>query len=179
MVTINVIFTALERTGSHPSKVMSVARPPVEDSRLEPKRARMGNRPSISFSKEDKIGTVQPHDDTLVVTLKIEGYNVRKVMVDQGSRVEIMYPDLYNGLGLKPEDMTAYDSPLVSFNEKVVILRGQIRLLVQAGSEVVEVDFIVMDAYSPYTTIVARPWLHALGAVSSTLHLKVKYLSRD
>ena len=90
-----------------------------------------------------------------------------------------MYPDLYNGLGLKPEDLTAYDSPLVSFDEKVVILRGQIRLPVQAGSEVVEVDFIVMDAYSPYTTIVARPWLHALGAVSSTLHLKVKYLSRD
>ena len=90
-----------------------------------------------------------------------------------------MYPDLYNGLGLKPEDLTAYDSPLVSFDEKVVILRGQIRLPVQAGSEVEEVDFIVMDAYSPYTTIVARPWLHALGAVSSTLHLKVKYLSRD
>ena len=45
----------------------------------------------------------------------------------------------------------------------------------QAGSEVVEVDFIVVDAYSPYTAIIARPWLHALGAVSSTLHLKVKY----
>ena len=45
----------------------------------------------------------------------------------------------------------------------------------QAGSEVLEVDFIVVDAYSPYTAIVARPWLHALGAVSSTLHLKVKY----
>ena len=40
-------------------------------------------------------------------------------------------------------------------------------------------DFIVVDAYSLYTTIVARPWLHALGVVSSTLHLKVKYLSRD
>ena len=45
----------------------------------------------------------------------------------------------------------------------------------QAGSEVVEVDFIVVDAYSPYIAIIARPWLHALGAVSSTLHLKVKY----
>ena len=43
----------------------------------------------------------------------------------------------------------------------------------------VEVDFIVVDAYSPYTTIVAKPWLHTLGAVSSTLHQKVKYLSRD
>ena len=41
----------------------------------------------------------------------------------------------------------------------------------------VEVDFIVVDAYSPYTTIMARPWLHALGAVSSTLHQKVKYPS--
>ena len=90
-----------------------------------------------------------------------------------------MYPDLYKGLNLKPEDLTTYDSPLVSSDGKVVIPRDQIRLPVQAGSEIVEVDFIVVDAYSPYTTIVARPWLHALGAVSSTLHLKVKYLSGD
>ena len=43
----------------------------------------------------------------------------------------------------------------------------------------VEVNFIVVDVYSPYTTIVARPWLHTRGAVSCTLHLKVKYLFRD
>ena len=42
-----------------------------------------------------------------------------------------------------------------------------------------EVNFIVVDAYSPYTAIMVRPWLHALGAVSSTLHLKVKYPSGD
>ena len=40
-------------------------------------------------------------------------------------------------------------------------------------------NFIVVDAYSPYTAIVARPWLHAMGVVSSTLHLKVKYSSGD
>ena len=68
-----------------------------------------------------------------------------------------MYLDLYKGLNLRPENLTTYDSPLVSFDGKVVIPRGQIRLLMQAGSEVVEVDFIVVDAYSPYTTIVARP----------------------
>ena len=33
----------------------------------------------------------------------------------------------------------------------------------------------MVDAYSPYTAIVARPWLHALRAISSTLHQKVKY----
>ena len=78
----------------------------------------------LSFSDEDKMGTIQPHDDTLVVTLRIEGYDVKMVMVDQGSGAKIMYPDLYRGLSLKPNDLTAYDSPLVSFDGKVVIPRG-------------------------------------------------------
>ena len=42
-----------------------------------------------------------------------------------------------------------------------------------------EADFIMVDAYSLYIAIVAQPWLYALGAVSSTLHLKVKYSSGD
>ena len=132
-------------------------------------------RPVVGFSDEDKIGTIQPHDDTLVVTLRIGGYNVKRVLVDQGSAVEIMYPNLYKGLRLKPEDWTTYNSPLISFEGKTVIPKGQIRLPIKTSSEVVEVDFIVVDAYSLYTAIVARSWLHALEAVSSTLHQKVKY----
>ena len=88
-----------------------------------------------------------------------------------------MYPDLYKGLNLKSGDLTAYESPLVSFKGKTVIPKGQIRLPIQTDSEIVEVDFIVVDSYSPYTAIVTRPWLHALGAVFSTLHQKVKYPS--
>ena len=91
-------------------------------------------------------------------------------MVNRGSVAEIMYPDLYKELGLRAEDLTPYSSPLVSFEGKVIIPKGQIRLLVQIDSETVEVDFVVVDAYSPYTAIVARPWLHSLRAVSSTLH---------
>ena len=68
-----------------------------------------------------------------------------------------MYPDLYKGLNLKSEDLTAYNIPLVSFERKTVTPRGQIRLPIQTGSNVVKVDFIVVDAYSPYTAIVARP----------------------
>ena len=63
-----------------------------------------------------------------MITLRIRGYDVKRVMVDQGSSVEIIYPNLYKGLNLKPKDLMAYDSPLVSFDGKVIILRGQIRL---------------------------------------------------
>ncbi|XP_075664881.1 uncharacterized protein LOC142634474 [Castanea sativa] len=177
--TINVIFAALGRTGSHPSRVMSVARTLAENSRSEPKRIKGNILPILGFSEEDKVGTIQPHVDALVVTLRIGGYDVRRVMVYQGSGADIMYPDLFKGLNLRLEDLTAYDSPLISFEGKAVIPKGQIRLPMQSSPEVVNVDIIVVDTYSPYTTIVARPWLHALGVVSSTLHVKVKFPSRD
>ena len=86
-----------------------------------------------------------------------------------------MYPDLFKGLGLKPVDLTTYSSPLVSFEGKMVVPKGQIRLPVQTGTDVVEVDFIVVEAFFPYMAIMGRPWLHFLGTVSSTLHQKVKY----
>ena len=97
--------------------------------------------------------------------------------MDQGSAAEIMYLDLYKGLSLRAEDLTPYSSPLVSFKGKIIVPKGQIRLPMQTGLETVEVDFIVVDAYFPYTAIVAKPWLHTLEAVSSTLHQKIKYPS--
>ena len=107
---------------------MSIAQPHAEDLTPNSKRGKMEVRPALSFSDEDKVGIRQPHDDALVITLRIGGYDVKKVLVDQGNGAEIMYPDLYKGLKLKPEDLACYDSPLVGFDGKTIILRGQIRL---------------------------------------------------
>ena len=62
--------------------MMSVARLPAKDSKPKPKGIRVENRPTMSFSKEDKVGTIQPHNDALVVTLKIGEYDIKRVMVD-------------------------------------------------------------------------------------------------
>ena len=157
---------------------MSVSCYSDDESNSVPKKIKMNLPLVLSFSNVDKQGTIQPHDDALVVTLRIGGYDVKRVMVDQGSAAEIMYLDLFKGLGLKPEDLATYSSPLVSFEGKMVVPKGQIRLPVQTGSDVVEIDFIMVDVFSPYTAIIGRPWLHSLGVVSSTLHQKVKYPSR-
>ena len=63
----------------------------------------------MGFSDEDKIGTIQPHDDALVITFRIRGYDVKRVMVDQGSFAE---------------DLMSYNSPLVSFEGKIIIPKG-------------------------------------------------------
>ena len=98
---------------------MSVVRLSSRDINQDPKRVRVELPLVMGFSDEDKIGTIQPHDDALVITFRIGGYDVKRVMVDQGNVVEIMYPDLYKGLNLRAKDLTPYSSPLVSFEGRL------------------------------------------------------------
>ena len=114
--TISVIFVVLGRIGYFPTRVMSIDRSFAEDLTPGLKRSIVEVRLALSFSDEDKVGTLQPHDDTLVVTLRIGGYDVKKMLVDQGSGATIMYLDLYKGLRLRLEDLTSYNSPLVGFD---------------------------------------------------------------
>ena len=63
--TINVIFAAPGRTGSFHSRVMFMARLFPEDGSHEPKRSKLDRSLVMGFSDEDKIGTIQPHDDEI------------------------------------------------------------------------------------------------------------------
>ena len=56
--TINEIVAALGKTGTRPARVLSVAQLPAEESQPGLKRARMNFRPVLSFTEEDKIGTI-------------------------------------------------------------------------------------------------------------------------
>ena len=71
--TINVIFATPGRTGSCPSRVLSVSQSSAEEYSLMSKRAKRDTPLVLGFSYEDKVGTIQPHDDALVVTLRIGG----------------------------------------------------------------------------------------------------------
>ena len=61
---------------------MSIARLSLRNLNQDPKRARVELPLVMGFSNEDKIGTIQPHDDALVITHRIGGYDVKRVMVD-------------------------------------------------------------------------------------------------
>ena len=77
-------------------------------------------REPLAFDNNDLEGTIQPHDDALVVMAQIRGFIVKRVMIDQGSGA-----DLFKGLKLKKEDLSKYDTPLVGFDGRVVIPQGK------------------------------------------------------
>ena len=121
---IEVIHAALKGLTMTRRGVLTVT--PVGDCTVEQpleKKMRIG-RGLIVFGNEDLEGTIQPHDNALVVTARISGFLVKKVMIDQGSRADVMYLDLFQGLGLKSQDLIKYDIPLVSFDGRVVIPEG-------------------------------------------------------
>ena len=89
--------------------------------------------------------------------------------------MRLMYPDLYEGLGLTSDDLTKYASPLVAFDGTVVMPAGQVTLPVKVGGGKELIDFILVHSYSPYTAILGHLWIHSMGAVPSSLHQKVKF----
>ena len=173
---IEVIYAAPEGLIAGRRKgVLTVV--PVE-SRLDvqpPEKKMKFAREPIAFEDDDLEGTIQPHDDALVVTARISGFLVKRVMVDQGSGADVMYPDLFRGLRLRKEDLVKHTSPLVGFDGKIVIPEGQISLPVIIGRKEVVVTFTIVTSFSPYTAILRRPWIHSMGAVPSTLHVKIKF----
>ena len=78
----------------------------------------------IAFNDNDLEGTIQPHDDALMVKAPINGFIVKRVLIDQESGAEVMYLDLFRWLVLKKEDLSKYDTPLVGFDGQMVILKG-------------------------------------------------------
>lgn len=110
--------------------ILSVASPSKGETSDRPDKRPQRTTVPITFGKIDLEGTSQPHNDALIITCQVGGFLVKRIMVDQGSGAEIMYPDLYKGLGLKLKALSKYDTPLVGFDGKVVTLEGQIKLLV-------------------------------------------------
>ena len=92
-----------------------------------------------------------------MVTIKINGFIVKRVLVDQGSGAKVIYLDLFIRLRLKAGDLSKYDTPLVGFNGKMVILEGQILLPMNMEGKDEIVNFIVVGSFFPYTVILGWP----------------------
>ena len=84
----------------------------------------------MSFNEADARGVKQPHNDPLVIMLTIEGFNTKRILVDNGSSVAIIYLPAFQQLKLDPRRLRPFDSPFVSFNGDRVYPKGIVTLTV-------------------------------------------------
>ena len=88
----------------------------------------------MSFNEADAKGVRQPHNDPLVIMLNIEGFNIKRILVDNGSSADIIYLPAFQQLKLDPKRLRPFDSPFVSFSGDIVYPRGIVTLTVTVGA---------------------------------------------
>ena len=71
--------------------------------------------PIIGFSEEDARRLHHPHDDVLVVSLRVEEYNMHKVLVDKGSSADILYYPAFQQMRIDKGRLIPTNAPLVGF----------------------------------------------------------------
>ena len=133
----------------------------------------------MSFNEANARGVRLPHNDPLVIMLTIEGFNTKRVLVDNGSPANIIHLPAFQQLKLDPKRLRLFDSPLISFSGDRVYPRGIVTLTVTVGTYPVQLtrqlDFLVVDYPSSYNVIIGWPTLNKWKAATSTYCLKVKF----
>ena len=73
------------------------------------------------------------------------------------------------GLELKPSNIIVR-----AFDGSKRMVHGEVDIPIRVDSQVFNSTFYVMDIRPSYSCLLGRPWIHKAGAVTSTLHQKLK-----
>ena len=135
--------------------------------------------PIIGFSEEFARRLHHPHDDALVVSVRVGDCNVHRMLVDNGSSADILFYLAFQQIGIDKARLIPTIAPLVGFGGTRVLPLGAITLSVTVGDYpqqiTKDVTFLVVDCSSAYNGILGRPTLNLWKAATSTYHLMIKF----
>ncbi|KAK3020962.1 hypothetical protein RJ639_046326 [Escallonia herrerae] len=176
---INTISGGIAAGGSSGKACKAYAREVCVTSQPRNKKLKTIPTAMITFSDDDSKGIKTPHDDPLVVTIKARNFDVKHVLIDNGSSVEILFHDAFEKINIPTDRLRKMEAPLYGFSNHPVATEGIIALPVAIGTPPTQanlmLDFVVVKIPSAYNAILGRPALNRLQAIVSTYHLKMKF----
>ncbi|XP_058741598.1 uncharacterized protein LOC131613981 [Vicia villosa] len=142
-----------------------------------------GKSDLITFYLEELPGGAPNATIPLLVRARMANFDVRRILIDEGSSVDIMYSHLFKTLKLDDSHLTPYvGSDLQGFNGTTTKPWGYVELIVIFGegeaSRQVKTRFLVIDCKTLYNCITGQPTLAELTIVPSTVHLKIKFYTK-
>ena len=131
----------------------------------------------ISFPPINPSRVIVPHHDALVLTLRINDFDVHRVLVDPGNAADLLQLPAFRQMNISLDRLSLASRIISGFNGATTMTMGDITLLIIAGSVVQQVLFSVVEDLGPYNAIVGQAWLHVMKVVPSTYHQMISYLT--
>ena len=129
----------------------------------------------ITFHNSEVTNLSCPHDDALVLTLNLLNCKVSRILIDNGSSDDVLLLSTLREMELAESNIKKSTSVLIGFNGESTTAVGKIKLPVFAARENKMTTFLVLDCPSAYNIILSRPWIHAIKAVLSTYHQRIRF----
>nr|CAN80646.1 hypothetical protein VITISV_028506 [Vitis vinifera] len=133
----------------------------------------------ILFPPVDPVRVLQPHRDALILTLGIDGFDVRRILVDPGSLANLLQVSVIKQMGFMPSNLENLGRILLGFNEASTTSIEDIVLPIQVGPITLNVQFLMVEDLSPFNAILGRAWLHNMKAIPSTYHQMVSFITKN
>ncbi|KAK3025205.1 hypothetical protein RJ639_043131 [Escallonia herrerae] len=131
---INTISGGLAAGGSSGRARKAYAREVYIPSQPPDKKSKTVPIAAITFSDEDSKDIQTPHDDPLVITIRAGNFDVKRVLIDNGSSAEILFHDAFKKMNIPTDRLRKMDTPLYGFSNHPVATEGIIALPVAIGT---------------------------------------------
>ncbi|XP_024041512.1 uncharacterized protein LOC112098939 [Citrus clementina] len=138
------------------------------------KRAKVRQVP-IMWTDNDEEGISYPHEDALVIKAMVSSTELRRILVDTGSSVDILFKSALNDMGISDLKLERTNTSLKEFGGGWLTPMRIIELPITVGSKLFErtvmLDFVVVEERSLYQMILRQPFMRISQYVISTHYL--------
>jgi hypothetical protein len=123
----------------------------------------------ITFTEDDFRLKSMNHNDAMVIKVNIDGWVIRKILVDNGSSADILFLKTFEKMNLSQHMLHLLEYPLQGFGGKPIKPVGKVSLPVSFGdldnTRTETLTFDVVDIYHPYLVIFGRGFMNKFDAV--------------
>ncbi|XP_071904273.1 uncharacterized protein [Coffea arabica] len=133
----------------------------------------------ITFSDDELPAEGIEHNKALYITVRCNGKILPKVLIDNGSALNICPWSTLEKLGLQDIKLRPSGTIVRGFDGAQREPIGEVDLVIEMGPAQFQIACQVMHFPSVYNVLLGRPWNHKSGAVPSSLHQLLKFIVND
>ncbi|KAI5425066.1 hypothetical protein KIW84_031025 [Lathyrus oleraceus] len=131
---------------------------------------------NLSFCDSDLPEEGRDHNLALHISMNCKDDAMSNVMVDTGSSLNVVPKSTLSRLSYQGPPMRQSGVVVKAFDGSRKTVIGEVDLPIKIGPSDFQITFQVMDIHPSYSCLLGRPWIHEVGAVTSTLHQKLKFV---